>query len=92
VSEKERGNVHGRVDHASLRTSIKALVQILQQLGHAEEVRNWESRLAQTCYSLTTRADNETPLMPFRTFGDEPQTGAFHGSQNAVAQGQLPIK
>ena len=47
VAEKEQGDVHGRVDHASLGTSLEAVAYCSRQLGRADEAAIWEARAAE---------------------------------------------
>jgi hypothetical protein len=44
VSEAEKGDVHGRVDHDSLASSLLAGAQCLKQLHRGSEAAAWETR------------------------------------------------
>lgn len=44
VAETEHGDVHGRVDHASLATSLRAVAHCLSQLGRDDEAKLWLTR------------------------------------------------
>ena len=44
VAEKEKGDVHGRIDHASLRISLRAGAGCLRELGQLDLARDWESK------------------------------------------------
>jgi hypothetical protein len=40
----EQGDVHGRVDHAGLGTSMRAVAYCLEQEGQAEAAEIWRDR------------------------------------------------
>ena len=44
AAEKERGDVHGRVDHESIALSLRSGAQCLRQLGRHEEAALWEAQ------------------------------------------------
>jgi hypothetical protein len=44
VAEAEKGDVHGRVDHESLRLSLHNLANCFQRLGRDEDAKRWEAR------------------------------------------------
>ena len=50
VAQKEQGDVHGRVDHASLATSLRAVAHCLSQLGRGDDAKPWLIRAAQLRY------------------------------------------
>ena len=44
VAEKEKGDVHGRIDHESLTATVRRLTQCLRELGLDDAARRWEQR------------------------------------------------
>ena len=46
VAEAEKGDVHGRIDHASLSVSVRALATCLRRLGQIEEAKAWDQKAA----------------------------------------------
>ena len=47
MAEAERGDVHGRVDHESLGTSLRYLAFCLRHLGEADAAEAVERRAAE---------------------------------------------
>ncbi|HYA80134.1 MAG TPA: hypothetical protein VED87_04290, partial [Methylocystis sp.] len=44
VAEKEKGDVHGRVEKTSLQTSVQAVIDCLVKLGRNSEAGQWRER------------------------------------------------
>ena len=44
VGEAEKGDVHGRIDHASLGRSLRAGAACLKKLGETGLAREWERK------------------------------------------------
>ena len=47
VGEEEQGDIHGRVDHASLGRSLHQVGSCLSEIGRFDEARPWDERAAE---------------------------------------------
>jgi len=44
IAAIEKGDVHGRIDHASLDLTLRAGAQCLRALGKLDQAEQWEKR------------------------------------------------
>jgi hypothetical protein len=57
VAAKAKGDVHGRLDHASLGSSLHQVGYCLSSLGRFEDARAWFERAAATLRDAANDSD-----------------------------------